>query len=82
MLFRSRQILRAAGPYPVPSPAPPAVLFEETGKRFRRRADLTVDFRLFDEFAYGSVATGDPAPADVLASAPEIRIHPAGITDS
>ena len=44
-----RQILRAAGIWPVPDPPQPSILYEEEGSLWRRRADLTVRLRVRDE---------------------------------
>lgn len=44
-----RQILRAAGIYPVPDPPQPSILHEEEGSLWRKRADLTVQLRVRDE---------------------------------
>lgn len=44
-----RKILRDAGVYPVPDPLQPAILHEEDGSLWRKRADLTVSLRIRDE---------------------------------
>ena len=44
-----RQILRAAGIWPVPNPPQPSILHEEEGSLWRRRVDLTVQLRVRDE---------------------------------
>ena len=44
-----RQILRAAGIYPIPDPPQPSILYEEEGSLWRKRADLTVQLRVRDE---------------------------------
>ena len=44
-----RQILRAAGIYPVPDLPQPSLLYEEEGSLWRKRADLTVRLRVLDE---------------------------------
>ena len=44
-----RQILRAAGIYPVPDPPLPALLHEEEGSLWRKRADLAIRLRVRDE---------------------------------
>ena len=67
----SRQILRTAGLYPVPSGPGPAVLYEERGKTFRKRTDLTLSLRLLSNEARA-------APVSVVAHAPEVSIHYAG----
>ena len=61
-----RQILRAAGIYPVPDPPQPVLLHEEEGSLWRKRADLTVSLRVVDEQsaqARGSITT---APAVIF----------------
>ena len=55
-----RQILRAAGIYPVPDPPQPALLHEEEGSLWRKRADLAIQLRVRDEQrsqARGSITT-------------------------
>ena len=44
-----RQILRNAGIFPVPDPPQPALLHEEEGSLWRKRADLTISLRVRDE---------------------------------
>ena len=44
-----RRILREAGIYPVPDPPQPALLHEEEGSLWRKRADLTISLRIRDE---------------------------------
>ena len=44
-----RQMLRSAGIFPVADPPQPAVLYEEEGSLWRKRADLTVSLRVRDE---------------------------------
>ena len=61
-----RQILRAAGIYPVPDPPQPVLLHEEEGSLWRKRADLTIQIRVRDEQsaqARGSITT---APAVIF----------------
>ena len=41
-----RRILRKAGIYPVPDPPQPAILYEEEGSLWRKRADLTISLRV------------------------------------
>ena len=58
-----RQILRAAGIFPVPDPPQPSLLHEEEGSLWRRRADLTVRLRVRDEQTAqtrGSITTAPP----------------------
>ena len=61
-----RRILREAGIYPVPDPPQPALLHEEEGSLWRKRADLTVSLRVREEQtarARGSITT---APAVII----------------
>ena len=61
-----RQILRAAGIYPVPDPPQPSLLHEEEGSLWRKRADLTIRLRVRDEQTAqdrGSIST---APAVLI----------------
>ena len=44
-----RRILREAGIFPVPDPPQPAILYEEEGSLWRKRADLTVSLRVREE---------------------------------
>ncbi len=44
-----RQILRAAGIYPIPDPPQPQLLHEEEGSLWRKRADLTIELRVREE---------------------------------
>lgn len=70
-----RAILRGAGLYPVPFPHPPEVLWEETGKRRRKRADLVIEARLLDDASYSSVLDETPIPGEMIDSAPAVHIH-------
>ena len=70
-----RRILRDAGLYPVPFPQPPSVLYEETGKAWRKRADLVIDLRLLDSSVYGSAITRTPQPVDTIETPPDVQIH-------
>ena len=61
-----RRILRSAGIYPVPDPPQPSILHEEEGSLWRKRADLTISLRVWEEQrgqARGSVTV---APAVIL----------------
>ncbi|MCR5566107.1 MAG: hypothetical protein K6F61_04590 [Clostridiales bacterium] len=44
-----RRILRDAGIFPIPDPPQPALLHEEEGSLWRKRADLTISLRVRDE---------------------------------
>ena len=61
-----RQILRAAGIYPVPGPAQHSVLYEEEGSLWRRRADLTISLRVRDELSGQARGSISSAPAIVI----------------
>ena len=62
-----RQILRAAGIYPVPDPPQPALLHEEEGSLWRKRADLTIRLRIRDEQR--------SQEAGMISSAPPVILH-------
>ena len=47
-----RRILRAAGIYPLPDPAPPMILYEEENSLWRKRADLTLYLYTTDSETY------------------------------
>ena len=70
-----RRILREASLYPVPFPQPPSVIYEETGKTWRKRTDLVIDLRLLDDSAYGSAISGVPESIDTVQSVPDVKIH-------
>ena len=57
-----RQLLRSAGLFPIPSRRPPSVLFEESGKTFRKRADLVIPLRLRSNESYKPLPTIDVPP--------------------
>ena len=61
-----RQILRAAGIYPVPDPPQPALLHEEEGSIWRKRADLTIQLRVRDEQRSSARGSIQSAPAVIL----------------
>ena len=61
-----RQILRAAGIYPVPDPPQPSLLYEEEGSLWRKRADLTVRLRVLDEQRAQVRSTISSAPAVII----------------
>lgn len=64
--FFPRQILRDAGIYPVPDPPQPALLHEEEGSLWRKRADLTIQLRVRDEQTAQSRNAITTAPAVIL----------------
>ena len=68
-------ILRQAGLYPVPSPRPPSVVYEELAKVHRKRADLTVHLCLADHSAYGPADGSDPVPVPQVRVPPGILLH-------
>ena len=61
-----RQILRAAGIYPVPDPPQPSLLYEEEGSLWRKRADLTVRLRVLDEQRAQARSSILSAPAVII----------------
>lgn len=61
-----RMILRDAGIFPVPDPPQPALLHEEEGSLWRKRADLTVSLRVVDEQRAQSRDSIASAPAVIL----------------
>ena len=61
-----RQLLRSAGLFPIPSCRPPSVLFEESGKTFRKRADLVIPLRLRSNESYKPLPTIDVPPTVTL----------------
>jgi len=54
-----RQILREVGIFPVPNGYGPEVVYEESGKVWRKRADLVVPVRVRVNEKYGSVLNGE-----------------------
>ena len=63
---KPRGILRAAGIYPIPSPAQPELIREPMGSLWRKRADLVISLRVRDSLV---------AEQGAVASAPEIRLR-------
>ena len=61
-----RKILRDAGIFPVPDPPQPALLHEEEGSLWRKRADLTIRLRVRDEQRGQSQGSITTAPAVIL----------------
>ena len=61
-----RQILRNAGIFPVPDPPQPALLHEEEGSLWRKRADLTISLRVRDEQRAQARSAISTAPAVIL----------------
>ena len=61
-----RQLLRSAGLFPIPSRRPPSILFEESGKTFRKRADLVIPLRLRSNESYKPLPTIDVPPTVTL----------------
>ena len=62
-----RRILRAAGIFPVPDPPQPALLHEEEGSLWRKRADLVLSLRVRDEQRVPS--------GNIIAVAPSVILH-------
>ena len=67
-----RQILREAGIFPVPNGYGPEVVYEESGKVWRKRADLVVQVRIRVNEEYGSVVSGTISEIGTIAEAPTI----------
>lgn len=61
-----RQILRAAGIFPVPDPPQPQLLHEEEGSLWRKRADLTIELRVREEQRGATRGSIQSAPAVIL----------------
>ena len=61
-----RQILRNAGIFPVPDPPQPALLHEEEGSLWRKRADLTIQLRVWDEERGQTRSSMTAAPAVII----------------
>lgn len=61
-----RRILRDAGIYPVPDPPQPALLHEEEGSLWRKRADLTISLRVQDEQQAQSRGSITVAPTVII----------------
>ena len=70
-----RKILREAGLYPIPKPRPPAILYEELAKVFRKRADLVIEARLADTAVQSSVTTGKAVKIPTIRQAPSVTVH-------
>ena len=61
-----RQILRNAGIFPVPDPPQPALLHEEEGSLWRKRADLTISLRVRDEQRAQNRGSINSTPAVII----------------
>ena len=61
-----RQILRAAGIYPIPDPPQPQLLHEEEGSLWRKRADLTIELRVREEQTGPTRSSINTAPAVII----------------
>ena len=61
-----RRILRNAGIFPVPDPPQPALLHEEEGSLWRKRADLTIQLRVRDELTAQARNSISTAPAVII----------------
>ena len=61
-----RQILRAAGIYPIPDPTQPQLLHEEEGSLWRKRADLTIELRVREEQTGPVRSSINTAPAVII----------------
>ena len=65
-----RRILRSAGIYPVPDPPQPALLHEEEGSLWRKRADLTISLRVREEISGQAGDSITVAPVVILHKQP------------
>ena len=75
-----RQILRNAGLYLVPVIDPPVILYEESGKTRRKRADVIIYTRLVNNAAYASVlAPNEPIAVPIVTESPDISVQVSGI---
>ena len=71
-----RSILHTVGLYLIPSHPAPSVLFEETGKTRRKRADLVLPARLLSNASYAPADTPDvPISVPVISDPPSVSIH-------
>ena len=61
-----RSILRKAGIYLVPDPAPPLLLYEPEGTLWRRRADLTVSIGVTDTLVYAAQRNSIQSVPDII----------------
>ena len=61
-----RQILRAAGIYPIPDPPQPQLLHEEEGSLWRKRADLTIELRVREELQGQARSSINTVPAVII----------------
>ena len=62
---KPRGILRAAGIYPIPRPAQPAILREPEGSLWRRRADLTISLRVKDSLTATQATINNPPEIEI-----------------
>ena len=67
-----RQILRETGIFPVSNGYGPEVIYEESGKVWRKRADLVVPVRVRVNEEYGSVLSGESMEIGTVSEAPKI----------
>ena len=67
-----RQILREVGIFPVPNWYGPEVVYEESGKVWRKRADLVVPVRVRVNEEYGSVVSGTISEIGTISEVPTI----------
>ena len=61
-----RRSLRDAGIYPIPDPPQPSILHEEEGSLWRKRADLTISLRVWNEQTAQARNSISTAPAIIL----------------
>ena len=71
-----RSILRSVGLYLIPSHSAPSILFEETGKTRRKRADLVIPARLLSNASYAPADSPDePITVPIISDPPFVSIH-------
>ncbi len=71
-----RSLLRAVGLFLIPSHPAPSILFEETGKNRRKRADLVLPARLLSNASYAPADSPDtPTPVPTVTSPPAVSVH-------
>ena len=71
-----RCILRTVGLYLIPSHPAPSVLFEETDKTHRKRADLIIQARLLSNASYAPADSPDePITVPIISDPPTVSIH-------
>lgn len=71
-----RRILREAGLYLIPSHPTPSILFEDTGKTRRKRADLEIPARLLSNDPYSPASSPEePVVVPTVTRPPAVSVH-------